>query len=70
MKKIIALLLVLTLVIALASCTPNDNGNENKKPGGGNNIGNTINPGGGNNSGDGGYVDENGVIHGPIVDVN
>ena len=68
MKKIIAFLLVLTLVIALVGCTPKteENGNNNDN-GGGNNIGNTIIPGGNNN---GGSIGSDGVIEGPIVDIN
>ncbi len=69
MKKIIAFLLVLTLVIALVGCTPKDegNGNNNEQQGSGNNIGNTIIPGG---NGNGGSIGSDGVIEGPIVDIN
>ena len=68
MKKLIALLLVLTIAFALFGCTDkndegaNNNGGNNN---GGNNIGNTIG-GGNNNSGIGGG---DGVIEGPIVDI-
>ena len=68
MKKLIALLLVLTIAFALFGCTDKtDDGanNNDSNNGGGNNIGNTIN-GGNNNSGIGGG---DGVIEGPIVDI-
>ena len=65
MKKLIALLLVLTIAFALFGCTDKDNeganNNNGSNNGGGNNIGNTI--GGGNNGGG------DGVIEGPIVDI-
>ena len=67
MKKLIALLLVLTIAFALFGCTDKtDDGanNNDSNNGGGNNIGNTI--GGNNNSGIGGG---DGVIEGPIVDI-
>lgn len=65
MKKLIALLLVLTIAFALFGCTDKNNeganNNNGSNNGGGNNIGNTI--GGGNNGGG------DGVIEGPIVDI-
>ena len=66
MKKLIALLLVLTIAFALFGCTDKtDDGanNNDSNNGGGNNIGNTIN--GGNSNGG----DDDGVINGPIVDI-
>ena len=68
MKKLIALLLVLTIAFALFGCTDKNNEVANNNGGnnnGGNNIGNTIG-GGNNNSGIGGG---DGVIEGPIVDI-
>ena len=67
MKKLIALLLVLTIAFALFGCTDNNEGanNNGDNNNGGNNIGNTIG-GGNNNSGIGGG---DGVIEGPIVDI-
>ena len=68
MKKLIALLLVLTIAFALFGCTDKNDGGANNNGGnnnGGNNIGNTIG-GGNNNSGIGGG---DGVIEGPIVDI-
>ncbi|MBR5449452.1 MAG: hypothetical protein IKV43_05625 [Clostridia bacterium] len=68
MKKLIALLLVLTIAFALFGCTDKNNEGANNNGGnnnGGNNIGNTIG-GGNNNSGIGGG---DGVIEGPIVDI-
>ena len=49
MKKLIALVLILTLALALVACKNDktDNGTEN---GGGNNVGNTIDGGNGGNS--------------------
>ena len=68
MKKLIALLLVLTIAFALFGCTDKNNEGANNNGGnnnGGNNIGNTI--GGGNNNG--GIGGGDGVIEGPIVDI-
>ena len=68
MKKLIALILVLTIAFALFGCTDKNNEGANNNGGnnnGGNNIGNTIG-GGNNNSGIGGG---DGVIEGPIVDI-
>ena len=62
MKKLIALLLVLTIAFALFGCTDKTEegaNNNDSNNGGGNNIGNTI--GGGSNN--------DGVIDGPIVDI-